>query len=290
MQKLTGVLIFSGSWIKRPWALIQPDGTQIDLYPLIDETLLKMNGKPAEHQMNSSSYSLTLVDSAEMFVRYESDKVAVLDRPEDFGISNINAYLPTALTWLSGRNVQFEYSDSGFKIAADPTEEVFGVKFFSRGDSCRIPLGAERTVCKIGTSDCCIFMAASEAGLTCEKFGSAGQYLLDRHFEQSMRSSRIGSCACVGREEDPSPKDPSTPSMSLKTNTGDKVLFDKPNQGYEHDSALALAHLVVGQQYTVERIEVAEWSSRVFFTEVPRVGFNTVHFQNVQRQLSEATT
>ena len=290
MQKLTGVLVFSGSWLNRPWALIQPDGSKVDLYPLIDQTLLALNGKLADHKQGRDSYSLMLDDAAEMVVEYKTDGVALLTKPQGFGMSNIGAYLPGALTWLSGRKVEVEFSDKGFKIAADPTEQVFGVQFFGRGNSCRIPEGAEKSVCKVGTSDCCIFMAAgtgpgvprSGGGFTCEKFGSVGQHLLGRHFERSMRASRVGNCACTGREEDTTPKDPNTATMSLETKSGDKGLFDKPNQGYDHDTERALKHLVVGDQYTVERLEVAESSSEVFFEEVPGVGFNTVHFKNVQ--------
>lgn len=77
--------------------------------------------------------------------------------------------------------------------------------------------------------------------------------------------------------------------MSLDTKPGDKVLFDKPNQGYEHDTERATNHLTVGDQYTVEHLEVAKWSSEVFFKEVPGVGFNTIHFQNVDLQPAETT-
>ena len=282
MQKLTGVLVFSGSWLNRPWTLIQPDGSKIDLYPLIDQALLALNGKPAEHKQGRESYSLMLDDSTEMIVEYKTDGVALLTKPKGFGMSNIGAYLPGALTWLSGRKVEIEFSEKGFKIAADPTEQVFGVQFFGRGNSCRIPEGAEKSVCKVGTSDCCIFMAAGSDGFTCEKFGSMGQHMLGRRFEGTMRASRVGNCVCTGREEDTTPKDPETPMMSLDTKPGDKVLFDKPNQGHERDTQRALKHLVVGDEYTVERLDVAEWSSEVFFKEVPGVGFNTVHFQNVQ--------
>lgn len=282
MQTLTGMLVFSGSWLNRPWALVQPDGSKIDIYPFIDEMLLKMNGKPAEQKQDGRLYSLMLADSAEMVVDYKTDNVALLKNPEGFDVSSIGYYIPHALTWLSGRKVEIEFSDKGFKIAADPNEQVFGVKFFGRGNSCRIPAGVERSVCKVGTPDCCIFMAASSDGFTCEKFGSLGPHLLSRHFERSMRASRVGNCACTGREEDTTPKDPNTAAMSLETKSGDKVLFDKPNQGYEHDAEHALKHLVVGKQYTVDRLEVAAWSSEVFFKEVPGIGFNTVHFKNVQ--------
>ncbi len=288
MHKLTGVLVFSGSWLNRPWALIQPDGSKIDLYPLINEALLKMNGKPAEHKQDREFYSLMLVDSAEMVVKYETDGVALLEKPDGFGMSNIGAYLPDALTWLSGRKVEVKFSDNGFKIAADPTEQVFGVQFFGRGNSCRIPEGAENSVCKVGTSDCCIFMVAGSDGFTCEKFGSAGKHLLGRHFEGTMRAPRVGNCACTGREEDTTPKDPNTAAMSVETKVGEKVLFDKPNQGYEHDTKRALKHLVVGNEYTIDWLKVAEWSSEVFFKEVPGVGFNTVHFKNVEPQPAEA--
>ncbi|QQG45964.1 MAG: hypothetical protein HYY55_03210 [Candidatus Niyogibacteria bacterium] len=290
MQKLAGILEFSGSWLNRPWALIQQDGSTIDLYPLIDEMLLKMNGKSAEHDQGRESYGLMLNDSAEMVVKYESDGVAVLEKPGGFGMSNIGAYLPSALTWLSGRKVEIEFNDNGFKIAADPSEQVFGVKFFGRGNSCRIPEGVEDSICKVGTSDCCIFAAAGSDGFTCEKFsGSTAEMLLNRHFKGTMRASRVGNCALVGREEDDTPKDPMTPSMDLDTKPGEKVLFDKPNSGYEHDSATARKHLNIGDTYTVERVEVADWSSEVFLKEVPDVGFNTTHFQNVHEAAASTT-
>lgn len=281
MQHLTGVLVFSGNWLNRPWALIQDDGSKIDLYPLINKTLRKMNGKPAEQKEGRASYSITLSNSAEMVVKYETDDMAVLEKPDGLGMSNIGAYLPSALTWLSGRKVTLDINNAGFIIAADPNEQVFGVKFFGRGNSCRIPEGAEKSVCKIGTSDCCIFAAAGSDGFTCEKFGGIGATLLDRHFKGTMRASRVGNCALVGREEDDTPKDPSTSPMDLDTKPGEKILFDKPHSGYEYDTEHAKKHLVIGDTYTVERVEVADSSSEVFFKEVPDVGFNTVHFQNV---------
>lgn len=208
MQNLTGMLVFSGNWLNRPWALIQDDGSTVDLYPLINEALLKMNGKSAEQKEGRESYSITLSDSAEMVIKYESDGMAMLEKPDAFGMSNIGAYLPSALTWLSGRKVTFDINNTGFIIAADPNEKVFGVEFFGRGNSCRIPEGAEKSVCKIGTPDCCIFMVAGSDGFTCEKFGGMGAMLLDHHFKGTMNAPRVGNCALVGREEDTTPKGP----------------------------------------------------------------------------------
>jgi hypothetical protein len=286
MNKLSWVLGFSGSWLHRPWALTQLNGSKIDLFPFIHKTLLKMDGKSAKYQQDSKSCSLMLDDSTDVVVDYKADGVVWLKKMEGFGMSNIVVYLSEALTWLSGRRVEVDFSDKGFKITADSTEKVFGVKFLGRGNSCRIPEGAERSVCKIGTSDVCIFLVAGSDGFTCEKFSSGGRHMLHRHFDGTTRASRVGNCACVGREEDTTPKDPNTRVMSLDTKPGDKVLFDKPNQGYEWDVECTKKYLVVGNQYTVERIEVGDSSSEVYFREVPDVGFNTVHFQNVEELIS----
>ena len=118
-------------------------------------------------------------------------------------MSNVHVCLDEALGWLSGRLVEIEIEDGKqVKFSADASEEVFGVYFTGEGNSCKIPNGAVKAVCKIGQRDCCIFLSAGADGFNCEKFNSPMvRMLLDRLAKGTMRASRIGNCALLGRKK-----------------------------------------------------------------------------------------
>ena len=87
------------------------------------------------------------------------------------------------------------------KFVADASEQVFGV-YFTDGNSCEVPSDAEKTFCKAGQHDCCIFLSAGTGGFHCEKFNSPlARMLLDRLAKGAIRASRIGNCALLGRKE-----------------------------------------------------------------------------------------
>lgn len=289
MQNVKGTLIYSGNWILRPWLLTQEDGSSIDIYPYIDEMLTARNGKPAKQMyVDSETYRLAFDDTLDYVLDYESDGRALLRKSEGFGIENLGSYLPMALTVFSGRVVEITIDETGLTIRADDGEKVFGVEYHKRGNSCRVPEGAEKTVCKIGTSDCCIFLAGGPDGFACEKFSDrTSKLLLSRHFHGEMRATRVGNCRVIGREEDDTPKDDlQAPRMSLATNPGSTVIFGFPNSGHDHDIERAARYLVVGEKYTVERLHIGDACSSVYLREIPEMGFNTIQFGNVDEPVS----
>ncbi len=200
MNCINGTLLFTG-WFNRPWRLVQESGAEVDLFPLIDGVFQRANGQPASHDQTLSSYEFDVDPVSDFDLVHETDKHVYLDKRGDFGFSNVAAYLESALGWLSGRSVFVDIEDNRFSIRANPAEEVFTLKFFGKGNSCRVPTGKERDLCKVGEADCCIFLACGPDGFECLKFADGtARMLLDRHHRGDMRASRIGNCAVNGRE------------------------------------------------------------------------------------------
>ena len=132
MQKLKGRLLYMG-WFNLPWKLVTDKG-EIDLWPIIDKFLTSLNGKRANHEQTRDRYALSADESSEFVFKYVP------------GMSNVYAYLDTALGWLSGRLVEIKIEDGKqVKFTADASEEVFGVYFVGGGSSCEVPRDAEKT-------------------------------------------------------------------------------------------------------------------------------------------------
>ncbi len=180
LQKLKGRLLYMG-WFHLPWKLVTENG-EIDLWPVIDKFLTSLNGKRADHRQERDGYTLSAEESSKFAFKYVPGQYVLLEKPEGFGMSNVHAYLADALVSLSGRMVEIEIEDGKqMKFAADKTEEVYGVYFVGEGNSCEVPRGVEKTVCKAGQRDCCIFLSAGAGGFFCEKFsGPTARMLLDR--------------------------------------------------------------------------------------------------------------
>jgi hypothetical protein len=70
-----------------------------------------------------------------------------------------------------------------------------------------------------------------------------------------------------------------------ETESGDKVIFVFPNNGWDHDKKHALEYLKEGETYTVSYIEIHSWHTDVYLREVPNVPFNSVHFANIKEEL-----
>ncbi len=72
-------------------------------------------------------------------------------------------------------------------------------------------------------------------------------------------------------------------SMNIRSPKGTKIVYAFPENGYTFDQDLAKrSDLIVGEEYTVSRIIVRSWDSKVFLEEKPDIGFNTVLFKNHQ--------
>ncbi len=201
MQKFKGRLQYMG-WFNLPWKLMTDNG-EIDLWPVIDKFFTSLNGKRAKHEQKCDGYTLTADENSEFQFKYVPGKHVLLKKSKGFGMSNVYAFFDDTLVWLSGRMVEIEIEDGkqiGF--TADKSEEVFGVYFVGDGNSCEIPKGTEKTVCKIGQRDCCIFPSMGADGFGCEKFsGPMARLLLDRLAKGNIHASRIGNCEILGRKD-----------------------------------------------------------------------------------------
>ena len=201
MEKLKGRLLYMW-WFNLPWKLVTADG-EIDLWPIINKFFTSLNGKRANHEQALDSYTLSADESSKLQFNYVQGQYVFLEKSEGFGMSNVQAYLDMTLCWLSGRLVEIEIEDGKqVRFVADASEEVFGV-YFTDNNSCEVPSGAEKTVCKAGQHDCCIFLSVDEGSFYCEKFNSLlARMLLDRLAKGNVRASRIiGNCALLGRKE-----------------------------------------------------------------------------------------
>lgn len=201
MNKFKGKLLYMG-WFNVPWDLITENG-KVDLWPVVSEFFVSLNGKRANHDRAQDSYTLSVDEESEFQFKYVLGEYVLLEKCKGFGMSNVYSYLEDALVWLSGRMVEIEIEDGKrLKFIANKGEEVHGVYFVGEGNSCEVLSGDERTICKIGQHDCCIFLTAGVGSFFCEKFGgSIARTLLDRLAKGTIRATRIGDCAVLGRRE-----------------------------------------------------------------------------------------
>jgi hypothetical protein len=157
--------------------------------------------------MNTTMDSIVICadNTSNRVITYENDTNGMLimltNADGSFGMSNIHAYLSDMLQRLNGQNINVSVDDKGITIAHDPEEKLFGV-YYTRCNCCKISEDTVKSVCKIGTSDCCIFTSVGSDGFECLKFDSStARMLLDRFSKKEMNASRIGNCAILGRNE-----------------------------------------------------------------------------------------
>lgn len=207
MQKIRGRLHYLG-WFNLPWKVLTSKG-EIDLWPLVDKFLVSLNSKNAEHEIKHDGYVLKKDRKSVFQFKYVPGESVILEKIAGFGMSNVHAHFDNALVWLSGRLVEIKIMDGReIKITADKSEKVFGVYFYD-GNSCKVPDGAEKTVCKIGGPDCCAFLALDRNGFSCEKFsGPTARIILNRLAKGQMNATRIGNCEVLGRKEMPTANPP----------------------------------------------------------------------------------
>lgn len=61
------------------------------------------------------------------------------------------------------------------------------------------------------------------------------------------------------------------------------VTNDTIKHGRESDQEKVKKHLTIGMPYTVERIDVHNWTTDVYLVEVPGVRFNSVSFVDIEK-------
>jgi hypothetical protein len=187
----------------RPWRMTGIAGETFDLRECFWRFAVANRDAPAAHEFTRDNYALKIDKGSDCALQFITVGAGILlSKTEGFGFSNVSAYLEMTLQTLNGRCVIVHSSAGGFVIEVDPTEEVFGVKYFGNGNSARVPDGAEIEVCKIGSDQACIFLSASGRGFECQKFDSpTARNLLHRKSENAIRAQRIGNCAITGRED-----------------------------------------------------------------------------------------
>lgn len=67
----------------------------------------------------------------------------------------------------------------------------------------------------------------------------------------------------------------------LHCKTGSKIRY-LGTGGWEADKVQANQYLTVGEVYTVDIIDIGNYCSDVYITEVPHIDFNTVMFEEVE--------
>lgn len=70
--------------------------------------------------------------------------------------------------------------------------------------------------------------------------------------------------------------------MNIYAEEGHKVIVteDSIRNGYASVEEHARKHLQVDKTYTVDYIEVGDWSTKVYLKEFPNETFNSVSFEN----------
>ena len=195
MQEIKGRLLYLG-WNNTPWRVITDNG-EIDLQPIVAEFFISINKERAWHKNEKGGYVLKTDKKSRHQFLYAPDRYILLENTKEFGGSNVWYYLDATLIRLTGRLVHIKIKmGKKFQIFPDKSEKVFGVYFTGERNSCKLPEGIEKTVCKVGQEDCCIFLSLHEDGFYCEKFNiPIARLLLDRFAKGKMNAKKIGNCA-----------------------------------------------------------------------------------------------
>lgn len=156
-----------------------------------------------EYSMNS--IKIFQDDNSDQIVEYKkmvkNILIILINADGSFGMSNIGAHLPDMLQRLNGMSVITTFTDNGFEIKQDPSEEVYGL-YYTRNNCCKIPEEDVKRICKPGEKNCCIFLSIGSDGFECLKFDTpSARMILDRYSKGEIRASRIGNCKILGRKE-----------------------------------------------------------------------------------------
>jgi hypothetical protein len=184
---------------------VKTKSEEIDLRKDIFKLFLDINDKPTTMMNTMNSIEIFVDDKSEYRMKFEMDNVKetilmLLSKAPEFGFSNLNAYIPNMLERLNGMEIIVTIDDNSIRIENDPLEKVYELNY-THDNSCSIPEDKVKEICKIGETDCCIFLTVSGNGFECQKFNNTSRMLLDRYSRGTMRASRIGNCKIVGRIE-----------------------------------------------------------------------------------------
>lgn len=77
--------------------------------------------------------------------------------------------------------------------------------------------------------------------------------------------------------------------MNIFSIKGHKVKCVNHDSGYDYEQKTARKHLVIGQEYTIEKTNVEGWYTNVYLQEFPDIIFNSTFFEDVRPQSIEET-
>jgi hypothetical protein len=189
-------------WTITPVGELTAELGPVDISPLFWAFAQRHKDKLCSHHQDRASYELKADTASEFNLEFEKVGwgIGLFMTEQRFGFSNVAAYLESTFCRLNARHVIFEPRDDSFKIWADPEHQVFGVKYHGSGNYAQVPEGKEREICKVGTTDACLFAMCGAGGFECAKFsGPTARLLLDRKVKGTIRATRIGDCECTGR-------------------------------------------------------------------------------------------
>jgi hypothetical protein len=203
MTTLKGKLTFISFW--HPIKLKIENG-EVDLRDHYFDVFINLNGKKASMKGGMNDLTIFADENSKNVMKFEKNDekdtiLMILDVIDEFGFSNLGAYVPDMLERLNGMQVIVDVNKNSIGIRHNETEKVHEMKY-TYNNSCKVSDEEVKEICKVGQEDCCIFLTAGSNGFSCCKFdGVMSRILLDRHAEGSMRATRIGNCKIIGRIE-----------------------------------------------------------------------------------------
>ena len=72
--------------------------------------------------------------------------------------------------------------------------------------------------------------------------------------------------------------------MNIYALEGHKVKVSNLSGGYDYHKEVAKKHLIIGNEYTVEKTDVDSWHTDVYLKEIPGIAFNSVYFEDIKEQ------
>ena len=201
-RTIEGTLVFTGVWLDRPWLITDENGVETDLYDIVHAMAEEFNGKRVNFESgdNFDHIVVELDDASLRVIEYKPDLSFILSRTDKFGIVNLLFHFIERLTWLSGRRIKVEVTDTSLSIVPLDGHSVHKV-YLGSGNLGQVSKEEATTVCGFGRQGhACIFLGVG-GGFSCLKFQSFGRELLNRHVKGDMNSPRVGDCALGVSEE-----------------------------------------------------------------------------------------
>lgn len=107
--------------------------------------------------------------------------------------------------------------------------------------------------------------------------------------KEDLKKRRYENFLRLKKEFEPEPEISFHKGMNIFAMEGHKVKCSTLNTGYESDQEKAKRYLTVGNTYTIDHTFVNNWSTEVYLKEFPLICFNSIFFEDVDKQTTEKT-